>query len=213
MTWEADLWIDFGGEASDLGDSSYKAYESDASYSDFFECDSDKVDEPEVELVGEMIQKELNHLLVSKFWGLGDYFDSNSNEDLNNDLDSDENGNEKYPLFNPQPDMRKPILIKGLVFPNKDIFKDAIRQYGRINRVVPGSPWTLLASKLSPKDPMDGSWQIKTLVNHHKCGKSLIKVISVLFPNVEARNCARHLYNNFKNMEGFRDNLNKQCLK
>ncbi|PPS10328.1 hypothetical protein GOBAR_AA10314 [Gossypium barbadense] len=34
--------------------------------------------------------------------------------------------------------------------------------------------------------------------------QGLIEAISVLFPNVEARNCARHLYNNFKNMEGFR---------
>ncbi|PPS02969.1 hypothetical protein GOBAR_AA17687 [Gossypium barbadense] len=26
----------------------------------------------------------------------------------------------------------------------------------------------------------------------------------MLFPNAEARNCAGHLYKNFKNMEGFR---------
>ncbi|MFQ6629262.1 hypothetical protein Gotur_007399, partial [Gossypium turneri] len=32
----------------------------------------------------------------------------------------------------------------------------------------------------------------------------LIEAISLLFPNAEAKNCARHLYNNFKNMEGFR---------
>ncbi|XP_016676344.1 uncharacterized protein [Gossypium hirsutum] len=34
--------------------------------------------------------------------------------------------------------------------------------------------------------------------------KGLIEAISLLFPNAEARNCARHLYNNFKNIEGFR---------
>ncbi|PPD90073.1 hypothetical protein GOBAR_DD13010 [Gossypium barbadense] len=54
---------------------------------------------------------------------------------------------------------------------------------------------------------MDGSWQIKTLVNHHKCSKGLIEAIFLLFPNAEAKNCARHLYNNFKNMEGFRGQI------
>ncbi|KAK5819124.1 hypothetical protein PVK06_024085 [Gossypium arboreum] len=102
---------DFGGEASNSDDSSYKAYESDASYSNSFECDGDNVDEPKVVV------------------GLGDDFDSNSNKDLKNELDSVEDGKEKYPLFNLQTDMRKPILVKGLVFPNKDILKDAIRQY------------------------------------------------------------------------------------
>ncbi|KAK5776067.1 hypothetical protein PVK06_044025 [Gossypium arboreum] len=121
--------------------------------------------------------------------GLEDDFDSNSDDDLNNDVDYDKYGNKKNPLFNPQTDMRNPILIKGLVFSRRDILKDAIKQYGRINRVVtkltrndklrvkavcvPSCPWTLWASKLNPKDPMDGSWQIKTLVNHHKCGKRL----------------------------------------
>ncbi|KAK5825249.1 hypothetical protein PVK06_020062 [Gossypium arboreum] len=33
--------------------------------------------------------------------------------------------------------------------------------------------------------------------------QGLIEVISVLFPDVEARNYARRIYNNFKNMEGF----------
>ncbi|KAK5772415.1 hypothetical protein PVK06_048703 [Gossypium arboreum] len=34
--------------------------------------------------------------------------------------------------------------------------------------------------------------------------QGFIEAISLLFPNAEARNCARHLYNNFKNIEGFR---------
>ncbi|KAH1131134.1 hypothetical protein J1N35_002512 [Gossypium stocksii] len=92
--------------------------------------------------------------------------------------------------------MRNPILIKGLVFPSRGILKDAVKQYGRINRVVtkqikndklrvkvvcvPSCPWTLWASKLNPKDPMDGSWQIKALVNHHKCGKENYRVRWVL---------------------------------
>ncbi|PPD84732.1 hypothetical protein GOBAR_DD18330 [Gossypium barbadense] len=145
---------DFGGEASDSDDSSYKAYKSGTSYPDSFEFDGDRVDEPEVELV--------------------------------------------------------------------------VKQYGRINRVVtkltrndklrlkvvcvPSCPWTLWASKLNPKDPIDGSWQIKTLVNHHKCGKGLIEAISLLFPNAEARNCARHLYNNFKNMEGFKGQVIRKVM-
>ncbi|KAH1040120.1 hypothetical protein J1N35_041863 [Gossypium stocksii] len=159
---------DFGGEASDSNDSSYKAYELDTSYSDSFESDGDRIDGSEVELIG-------------------DDFDSNSDRYLNNNVGYDEDGNKKYVLFNPQTDIRNPILIKGLVFPSRDILKDAVKQYGRINRVVtkltrndklrvkvvcvPSCPWTLWASKLNPKDPIDGSWQIKTLINHHKCGK------------------------------------------
>ncbi|PPR89053.1 hypothetical protein GOBAR_AA31634 [Gossypium barbadense] len=65
-----------------------------------------QVDEPKVELIGEMIQKKLGHLLGSNFWGLGDDFDSNSDEDLNNNVGYDGNGNKKYPLFNHQTDMR-----------------------------------------------------------------------------------------------------------
>ncbi|MFQ6663422.1 hypothetical protein Gotur_030964 [Gossypium turneri] len=40
--------------------------------------------------------------------------------------------------------------------------------------------------------------------------KGLIEAISLLFPNAEARNYARHLYKNFKNMEGFRGQV--MCL-
>ncbi|KAK5824705.1 hypothetical protein PVK06_019486 [Gossypium arboreum] len=85
---------DFGEKASNSDDSSYKAYESDASYSNSFKSDRDK--------------------------GLKDDFDSNSDEDLNNDLDFDKDKNENYHLSNPQDDMRNPILIKGLVFPGLD---------------------------------------------------------------------------------------------
>ncbi|XP_052477826.1 uncharacterized protein LOC128033774 [Gossypium raimondii] len=198
----------FGGEAFDSDDSSYKAYESGTAYSDSFESDGDRVDEPEVELVGEMIQKELDHLLGSSFWSLEDDFDSNSDDYLNNDVDYDKYGNKKYPLFNPQTDMKNPILINGLVFPSRDILKDAIKQYGRINRVetkltrndklrvkavcVPSCPWTLWASKLNPKDPMDRSWQIKTLVNHHKCGKVMKN------KNITSKWMARHYLHKFQ---------------
>ncbi|XP_040952768.1 uncharacterized protein [Gossypium hirsutum] len=181
---------DFGGEASDLDDSSYKAYELGTSYSDSFESDGDRVDEPEVEL------------------SLEDDFDSSSDDDLNNDLDYDKYGNKKYPLFNPQTDMRNPILIKGLVFPSRDILKDAVKQYERINRVVTkltrndklrvkavcalSCPWTLWASKLNPKDPMDGSWQIKTIVNHHKCSKVMKN------KNITSKWMARHYLHKFQ---------------
>ncbi|KAH1056396.1 hypothetical protein J1N35_034461 [Gossypium stocksii] len=71
MAWfdveQNTLGGDFGGEASDSNDSSYKAYKSNTSYSDSFESDVDRVDETEVELIGEMIQKELNHLPGSDF--------------------------------------------------------------------------------------------------------------------------------------------------
>ncbi|KAK5825440.1 hypothetical protein PVK06_020276 [Gossypium arboreum] len=125
---------DIGGEASDSDDSSYKDYESDTSYSDSFEFDGDRVDEPKVELIGEMIQKELDHLSGSNFWGLGDDFDSNSDEDLNNNVGYDEDGNKKYPLFNSQIDLRNPILTKGLVFPSRDILKYTVKQYRKINK-------------------------------------------------------------------------------
>ncbi|KAK5819438.1 hypothetical protein PVK06_024438 [Gossypium arboreum] len=104
--------------------------------------------------------------------------------------------------------MRNPILIKGLVFPSRNILKYAIKQYGRINRVVtkltrndklrvkavcvPSCPWTLWASKLNPNDPMDGSLQIKILVNHHKCGKVMKN------KNITSKWMARHYLHKFQ---------------
>ncbi|MBA0777935.1 hypothetical protein Gotri_005882, partial [Gossypium trilobum] len=48
---------------------------------------------------------------------------------------------------------------------------------------------------------IDNSYNICFMSDKQKC---LIEAIYVLFPNAEVKNCARHLYNNFKNMKGFR---------
>ncbi|KAH1056584.1 hypothetical protein J1N35_034649 [Gossypium stocksii] len=141
------LGEDFGEEASDSYDSSNKAYESDASYSNSFESNRDRLNKPKVEL------------------------------DLNNDMDSDEDGNKKYSLFNPQIDMRNSILIKVAFV----VVKSENKQF---------LFWFL---ELLQKDlEIDNSYN------------GLIKAIYVLFLNVEVRNCDSHIYSNFKNMEGFR---------
>ncbi|KAK8632313.1 hypothetical protein V6N13_072707 [Hibiscus sabdariffa] len=85
--------------------------------------------------------------------------------------------------------MVKPKFESGLVFADKKILKEAISQYGRINKYnvkfkkndkirliaacKPGCPWTLRTSPMNPSDPLDTSWQIKTYVPQHRCARDL----------------------------------------
>ncbi|KAK8689666.1 hypothetical protein V6N13_088379 [Hibiscus sabdariffa] len=89
----------------------------------------------------------------------------------------------RYPEFNSDMDMEKPKFVKGLVFSNRTVLKEAIKQYGRVERVEiklkkndkrrlqavckEGCPWKLWAAPLNPKDSMNQTWQIKTMVNSH----------------------------------------------
>ncbi|KAG8481857.1 hypothetical protein CXB51_027213 [Gossypium anomalum] len=192
---------DFGGEVSDSDDSSYKAYESDTAYFDSFESNSDRVDEPEIELVGEMIQKELDHLLGSGFWSLEDDFDSNSDEDLTNDVDYDKYGNKKRIIGLDRCWLKgyygRHLLAVVGVDANDCIYLVAFAAVESENK----QSWFWFLELLQRDFDIENSYNICFMSNKQK---GLIEAVFLFFPNAEARNCARHLYNNFKNMEGFR---------
>ncbi|KAK8696438.1 hypothetical protein V6N13_001573 [Hibiscus sabdariffa] len=114
--------------------------------------------------------------------------DSDHSENLYSEHGSDSDG-PRYPEFNSETDMVKPKFVKGLVFPNKTTLKEAIKQYGRVDRVEvklkkndnrrlqalckEGCPWKLWAAPMNPKDSEDHTWKIKTMVNCHTCSKSV----------------------------------------
>ncbi|KAK8549264.1 hypothetical protein V6N13_008941 [Hibiscus sabdariffa] len=114
--------------------------------------------------------------------------ETDNSEDLYSDHGSDSD-RPRYPEFNSNMDMEKPKFVKGLVFLNRAVLKEAIKQYGRVERVEiklkkndnrrvqavckEGCPWKLWAAPLNPKDSMDQTWQIKTMVNSHNCSKAV----------------------------------------
>ncbi|KAH1090320.1 hypothetical protein J1N35_017577 [Gossypium stocksii] len=61
--------------------------------------------------------------------------------------------------------------------------------------------WFWFLELLQRNLEIDNSYNICFMFDKQK---GLIEAISMLFPNVDARNCARHIYNNFKNIKGFR---------
>ncbi|KAK8690553.1 hypothetical protein V6N13_074085 [Hibiscus sabdariffa] len=114
--------------------------------------------------------------------------ETDKSEELHNEHGSDSDG-PSYPEFKFDTDMMKPKFVKGLVFPNRTVLKEAIKQYGRVDRVEvklkrndnrrlqaickEGCPWKLWAAPMNPKDSKDQTWQIKTMVNCHTCSKSV----------------------------------------
>ncbi|KAL4355209.1 hypothetical protein GQ457_06G006110 [Hibiscus cannabinus] len=91
----------------------------------------------------------------------------------------------RYHEFNSEVDLENPQFRKGLVFVDQKIIKAAVREYGVRNRYnvrlkvndskrlqavcKDGCPWMLWASRVSPKDSTNTSWQIKTYVGEHNC--------------------------------------------
>ncbi|KAL4282620.1 hypothetical protein GQ457_16G009370 [Hibiscus cannabinus] len=112
--------------------------------------------------------------------------DSDKSDELNSDHDSDSDG-PRYSGFNVETDMINPKFVKGLIFSDRIVLKEAIKHYGRVNRVQVRlqkndtkriqavcqvtCPWKLWAAPMNPKDSTDRTWQIKTLVDSHKCSK------------------------------------------
>ncbi|KAK8626053.1 hypothetical protein V6N13_133705 [Hibiscus sabdariffa] len=90
----------------------------------------------------------------------------------------------KWTEFNTECDMENPKFKVGLVFPNKDTLKEALRQYGRKNRYYvkfdindrrrlravckDGCPWKLWALKT---DSETENFQIKTFNDVYTCSK------------------------------------------
>ncbi|KAK8694272.1 hypothetical protein V6N13_071826 [Hibiscus sabdariffa] len=95
----------------------------------------------------------------------------------------------RYPEFNSDMDMKKPKFVKGLVFPNRIVLNEAIKQYETVNRLEvklkkndkqrlqatckEGCPWKLWTTPLNSKNNMSQTRQIKTMVNSHNCSKAV----------------------------------------
>ncbi|KAK8659750.1 hypothetical protein V6N13_029944 [Hibiscus sabdariffa] len=158
----------------------------------FVESDNDVGEEETgIENVANEVDKEYCGIGLSVL-GIGSRVGSDSesqnSESLNSVHESDFDG-QKFPKFISSTDMIKLRFETSLVFVGKKIMKEAISQYGRINkynvkfkkndkiRLVaackPGCPWILRASPMNPSDPLDTSWQIKTYVPQHRCARDL----------------------------------------
>ncbi|KAK8624307.1 hypothetical protein V6N13_065654 [Hibiscus sabdariffa] len=107
--------------------------------------------------------------------------DSDSLHSVNDSITDDKR--RRYPEFNSKVDLENPQFRKGFVFADKKIIKAVVREYGVRNRYnvrlkvndskrlqavcKDGCPWMLWASRVSPKDCTNTSWQIKTYVGEH----------------------------------------------
>ncbi|KAL4318980.1 hypothetical protein GQ457_18G014420 [Hibiscus cannabinus] len=112
--------------------------------------------------------------------------DSDKSDELHSDHDSDSDS-PRFSEFNNETDMVNPKFVKGLIFSDRNVLKEAIKHYGRVNRVQvklqkndtkriqdvcqETCPWKLWAAPMNPKDITDQTWQIKTLVDSHTCSK------------------------------------------
>ncbi|KAE8732088.1 hypothetical protein F3Y22_tig00002237pilonHSYRG00228 [Hibiscus syriacus] len=166
---------------------------SNESDSDFQETDGENSFDDEESLpsmveddkyLGDMGRHEFNNRSDEMF----DSSPVNSGE-LNSDIYSDSDARPTFPEFNKDIDMENPKFQKGMLFCSKETLKEAIRQYGRVNRITilfkvndnkrlqaicrEGCPWKLWASPLHSHDSDSNSWQITTYESEHTCAKLL----------------------------------------
>ncbi|KAE8678951.1 hypothetical protein F3Y22_tig00111402pilonHSYRG00531 [Hibiscus syriacus] len=142
------------------------------------------VEEDVINILGDMGRHEFNNRPDKMF----DSSPVNSGE-LNIDRDSDLDARLTFPEFNKETDIENPKFQKGMLFCSKETLKEAIRQYGRVNRTVglfkvndnkrlqaiysEGCPWKLWSSPLHSHDSDSNTWQIKTYESEHTCAKLL----------------------------------------
>ncbi|KAK8625783.1 hypothetical protein V6N13_056943 [Hibiscus sabdariffa] len=60
--------------------------------------------------------------------------DSDKSNELHSDHDYDSDG-PRFSEFNTETDMVNPKFVKGLIFSDRNVLKEAIKHYGRVNRV------------------------------------------------------------------------------
>ena len=116
---------------------------------------------------------------------------TSSDDEQDNNEDQDESDKEvekmlpRMPEFVPEVDMKNPVFKKGMVFPDANTFRAAIREYaikdGRDIRLKKNDPnrvravceggnckWVCFASPFRNT----GTWVIKTYNDAHECGRS-----------------------------------------
>ncbi|XVF86163.1 hypothetical protein PTKIN_Ptkin18bG0018100 [Pterospermum kingtungense] len=178
--------VGFDGEEIDVEQS-----ESDTEDEDFHESDYDIEDEDDQNFE---VHVDLGfEMEVGGGNGYGESSDESElalSDSLHSVHESDDDEEvTQWPEFNIEIDMRNPQFSKGLIFASREVIKEAIRQYDRLNRFnirfvrndkkrvkaicADGCPWSLWAAKLNPKNVADSTWQIKTYVPRHNCLKDL----------------------------------------
>ncbi|KDP42310.1 hypothetical protein JCGZ_01634 [Jatropha curcas] len=103
--------------------------------------------------------------------------------------ESENEGRARYPTFNGSKDMDNPILKVGMLFRNREEFKEACRRHGIKNRFQiyfyknyfekvqarcfnKGCGWKVFASKLDQKAKNDITFQTKHFASKHTCAKA-----------------------------------------
>ncbi|KAK8543725.1 hypothetical protein V6N13_025896 [Hibiscus sabdariffa] len=103
------------------------------------------------------------------------------------DSDSGKRKKQRFTEFNSATDMDNPELKVGMVFADREVLKEAIKNYSLQNKYKirlkfndkrrvkavckPGCPWVVWGARLNPHDPLDNTWQIKTMNSQHSCSK------------------------------------------
>ncbi|KAK8691716.1 hypothetical protein V6N13_075215 [Hibiscus sabdariffa] len=186
-------------ELLDSEGSDYCPSEHEASASEFFDNDNNHCDAADEisdgHVTGSVLESLGYHPTNIGYNSDDGDSDSDSDDDVESlhSLSSENSGSRKtnrFPEFNTELDMKTPVLKNKLLFASKEILKEAVRQYGRVQRFnmsfkkndkkrlqavcsKGNCSWVLWASRLHPKDCDDDTWQIKTLFNEHSCQRGI----------------------------------------
>ncbi|KAL4333121.1 hypothetical protein GQ457_07G008980 [Hibiscus cannabinus] len=103
------------------------------------------------------------------------------------DSDSGQKKKQRFTEFNSATDMDNPELKMGMIFADREVLREAIKNYSLQNKYKirlkfndkrrvkavckPGCPWVVWGARLNPHDPLDNTWQIKIMNSQHSCSK------------------------------------------
>ncbi|KAL4388980.1 hypothetical protein GQ457_09G022140 [Hibiscus cannabinus] len=128
-------------ELLDSEGSDYCPSEHEDSASEFFDSDNNDCDAADEVSDGHMTGSVLESLGYhpTNIGYNSDDGDSDSDDDVDSlhSLSSENSGSRKtnrFPEFNTEMDMKTPVLKNKLLFASKEILKEAVRQYGRVQR-------------------------------------------------------------------------------
>ncbi|KAE8692072.1 hypothetical protein F3Y22_tig00110860pilonHSYRG00042 [Hibiscus syriacus] len=151
-----EVVVEEENNGSNESDSDFQETDGENSFDDEESLPS-MVEEDVINILGDMGRHEFNNRSDEMF----DSSPVNSRE-LYSDRDSDSDARSIFHEFNKETDMEKPKFQKGMMFCSKETLKEAIRQYGMVNR-------TTVLFKVNDNKRL----QIKTYESEHTCAKLL----------------------------------------